>query len=319
MPAVELWIIYALAFGAVLLAVQSIYWFLSRTRQEKKAINRRLALGGRLGNPVEVLETLRRERGFGLASGAPMLAGLEQLVLQTGLRVDPVRLLVLVLALAAALFLVFSFVFGVGVVAMALAVVIAVAGAYLALRVVRRKRIARFGEQFPDALDVIVRGLRAGHPFRVALALVAREMPDPIGSEFGIMADEITFGLDLAPAVDNVVRRVGHEDLPFFAVAVGIQNQTGGNLAEILSRLSHLLRQRAKLRLKVRALTSEGRLSALSLSLAPFILFGVISLISPTYYGEVRNHPVILPVMVVGLLLLATGNFIMYRMVHFKV
>src|SRR5215204_1622803 len=284
MPAVELWIIYALAFGAALLGVQSIYWFLSRTRQEKKAINRRLALGGRLDNPVEVLETLRRERGFGLASGAPMLAGLEQLVLQTGLRVDPVRLLVLVLALAAALFLVFSFVFGVGVVAMALAVVIAVAGAYLALRVVRRKRIARFGEQFPDALDVIVRGLRAGHPFRVALALVAREMPDPIGSEFGIVADEITFGLEQHKSVDNLVARVGMDDLTFFATAVNIQSETGGNLAEVLARLSRLLRNRSKLRLKIRSLSSEGRLSALALSAMPFVLFFMISFLSPDYF-----------------------------------
>src|SRR5215207_396101 len=319
MRGVELWIIYALAFGAVLLGVQGLYWFFYRTRQEKRAINRRLVLGERLASPIEVLDTLRRERGLGLAGGTPILAGLEQLVLQTGLRVDPVRLLVLVFALAAVLFLGFGYVFGLGLIALALAVTVAPAGVYLWLQMVRRNRITRFGEQFPDALDVIGRGLRAGHPFRVALALVAREMPDPIGSEFGIIADEITFGLELTTAVDNVVRRVGHEDLPFFAVAVGIQNQTGGNLAEILSRLSVLMRQRAKLRLKVRALTSEGRLSALSLSLAPFILFGVISLISPTYYGEVRNHPVILPVMVVGLLLLATGNFIMYRMVHFKV
>jgi tight adherence protein B len=153
----------------------------------------------------------------------------------------------------------------------------------------------------------------------VALALVAREMPDPIGSEFGILADEVTFGLELTAAADNLVRRVGHEDLAFFAVAVNIQSQTGGNLAEILSRLSQMVRNRAKLRLKVRALTSEGRLSALVLSLAPFILFGIISLIHPAYFGDIRGHPIVVPALIVGLTLLTIGNVIMYRMVHFKV
>jgi len=316
---VELWIIYALAFGATLLGVQGLYWVFSRTQQEKKAINRRLALGEQLRTPAAVLETLRRERGFGTASGIQMFAGLEELVLQTGLRIEPVRLLLLVLAVAALLLLIFSYVLGFGISAFALALALTLAWVYLALQIVRRRRRARFGEQFPEALDVVVRGLRAGHPFRVALALVAREMPDPIGSEFGILADEVTFGLELTAAADNLVRRVGHEDLAFFAVAVNIQSQTGGNLAEILSRLSQMVRNRAKLRLKVRALTSEGRLSALVLSLAPFILFGIISLIHPAYFGDIRGHPIVVPALIVGLTLLTIGNVIMYRMVHFKV
>jgi tight adherence protein B len=319
MPGIQLWIIYGLAFGAVLLGVQGLHWFLSNTHQEKKAINRRLALGQQLGSPTEVLDTLRRERGLGLASGVRVLAGLEQLVLQTGLRIEPVTLLIVELALTVVLFLGFSYAVGAGVIAAALAVAIALAGTYLVLQLKRRKRIARFGEQFPDTLDIIVRGLRAGHPFRVALGLVAREMPDPIGSEFGIMADEISFGLDLTTAADNLVQRVGHEDLAFFAVAVNIQSQTGGNLAEILGRLSHLVRNRTKLRMKVRALTSEGRLSAIALSLAPFVLMGIITLIAPSYFGDVLNHPITLPAAGIGLLLLAIGQFIMYRMVHFRV
>jgi tight adherence protein B len=315
----QLLIIYTLAFGAVLLGVQGLFWFVSHRYKEKKAINRRLALGQQLVAPVEVLDTLRRERGLGLARGIGALAAFEQLFLQTGLRFDPQRLLMIVLGLTGALLIIFSYVLSFGIVAVTLAVTMALASIYLVLRLVRSKRISQFGEQFPDAVDVIVRGLRAGHPFRVALGLVAREMPDPVGSEFGILADEISFGLEIATAADNLVRRVGHEDLAFFAIAVNIQSETGGNLAEILSRLANLVRNRAKLRLKVRALTSEGRLSAVFLSLAPFILFAVVNLISPTYFGEVRNHPVILPALLFGLLLLGIGNFIMYRMVHFKV
>jgi tight adherence protein B len=170
----------------------------------------------------------------------------------------------------------------------------------------------------PDALDVIVRGLRAGHPFRVALALVAREMPDPVGSEFGIIADEIMFGLEQSVAVDNLAPRVGHSDLAFFSTAVNIQQQTGGNLAEILSRLSKMLRSRSKLRLKIRALSSEGRLSAIALSLTPFILFVIITLLSPDYFFSIKDHPIIVPAMMLGAFMLVVGNVLLYRMVNFK-
>lgn len=319
MPTNEPWIIYALAFGAVLLGVQGSFLFLSLRHREQKAINRRLALGQRLGSSTEVLETLRRERGLGLAGGVRALEGLEELVLQTGLRVDPLRLVFATLGLTVLYTIVFSFSFGTSILVVVLALIVAVATVYLVLQVLRRRRIERFGEQFPDALQVIVRGLRAGHPFRVAMSLVAREMPDPIGSEFGILVDEIGFGLDLNTAVDSVVRRVGHDDLAFFAVAVNIQSQTGGNLAEILSRLAGLMRNRAKLRLKVRALTSEGRLSAIFLSFAPFILFSVISLLSPSYFADIRHHPILVPAITVGLMMLGIGNVIMYRMVNFKV
>jgi tight adherence protein B len=315
----ELWLIGALAFGAVLLSIQGAYWYFSFTRREKKAINRRLALSQTLSTPGEVLDALRRERGLGGAAGIQFLAGLEKLVLQTGMRIELVRLAAILLALAAGLFALFSWTLGWLIVDLLLSSGLALFGVYVALHWVRQRRLLRFGEQLPDTIDVIVRGLRAGHPFRVALGLVAKEMPDPIGSEFGIFADEIAFGLDLSTAADNLVNRVGHDDLAFLAIAVNIQSQTGGNLAEILSRLARLIRSRAKMRLKIRALTSEGRLSAIFLSAAPFILFALISLISPRYFGDIRNHPIVIPATIVGFLLLGIGNFIMYRMVHFKV
>ena len=207
---------------------------------------------------------------------------------------------------------------GWNVLAAVLAVPLAAAFFYLFLQRARRRRIARFSEQLPDALDVIVRGLRAGHPFRVALALVAREMPDPVGSEFGIVADEIMFGLDQSVAVNNLGPRVGHSDLSFFSTAVNIQLHTGGNLGEILSRLSRMLRDRSKLRLKIRALSSEGRLSAIVLSLTPFILFAVVTLLSPDYFFSIKDHPITVPAMILGLVMLAIGNIMLYRMVNFK-
>jgi tight adherence protein B len=318
MIASELWLIYALIFGAVLLAVQAVYWAFFRERGERKKINRRLALTAELSNPSEVLETLRKERGVAVLDHIPSLQNLKQLIVQSGVRFTA-KVLFFWFAVPAVLFyFLMSTALGLNFLAVVLAVPMAVASFYLFLQRARRRRIARFGEQLPDALDVISRGLRAGHPFRTALALVAREMPDPVGSEFGIVADEIMFGLEQSVAVDNLAPRVGHSDLSYFSTAVNIQQQTGGNLAEVLSRLSMMLRSRLKLRLKIRALSSEGRLSAIALSLTPFILFAIVTLLSPDYFLSIKDHPITIPAIIVGLLMLVAGIVMLYRMVNFK-
>jgi len=314
----ELWIIYALVFGAVLLAVQGLYLLLFKARQEKTAINRRLALTTQLNNPNEVLEVLRRERGVQLLAGTPAFQKLNDLIIQSGVRLSALSFALLFTALGLFYAVLLGFVTGSALLAFALGIPASVGSVYLYLRITQRRRIAAFGEQFPDALDVMVRGLKAGHPFRVALGLVAREMPDPVGSEFGIVTDEVMFGLEQFAAIDGLSRRVGHPDLLFFATAVNVQQQTGGNLAEILTRLSRLLRGRSKLRLKIRALSAEGRASAVALSLAPFVLFGIITLISPDYFGSVRHHPLIPIAAGFGLFLMLIGNIVMYRMVNFK-
>jgi tight adherence protein B len=237
---------------------------------------------------------------------------------QTGLRLDRSVLLLWIAAIAAVSFLVWALLLGAGLTSAAAAIVSTLGLVVLFLETVRQRRIARFTELLPDAIDVIIRGLRVGYPLPVALDLAAREMPDPIGSEFGMTSDEITFGQDMRTAIENLYRRVGHEDLLFFVVAINVQNQTGGNLAEVLSRLSRLLRNRSKLRLKIRALSAEGRASAVVLSLMPFILFGGIGLISPGYFGEIRNDPIVMPALIYGAISLLLGNIVMYRMVHFR-
>ena len=157
----------------------------------------------------------------------------------------------------------------------------------------RRRRQKAFGAQFPDALDIIVRSLRAGHPVPIAISMVAREMPDPIGSEFGIVADEITYGADLESGMRNLYFRVGQDDLPLFVTAVAIQGTTGGNLGEILQNLSTVIRQRFKMRRKIRALAAEARASALILSSLPIGIFVVIQIVTPDFYASVwdeRHH-----------------------------
>ena len=313
----ELGIITAVVFVAVALAVEAVYWLVSHSWSTNKSISRRLALGRELTSRAAVLNALREERSF-FAGKHPLLRRLNDRLAQTGLRVDRHLLLVWLTALFVVSFLIWSFIFGVGMVSAAAAVVSTLCLAVLVLEMVRQKRIARFSELLPDAIDVVIRGIRVGYPLPLALELAGREMPDPIGTEFGLTSDEIAFGQDVRTAVENLYSRVGDEDLLFFVVAINVQNQTGGNLAEVLSRLSRLLRNRLKLRLKIRALSAEGRVSAVVLSLMPFILFAGIGLISPSYFGEIRNDPLVMPALIYGGLSLLVGNIVMYRMVHFK-
>ena len=159
------------------------------------------------------------------------------------------------------------------------------------LRFLRGRRQKAFGAQFPDALDMIVRSLRAGHPTPIALTMVAREMQDPIGSEFGIVVDEITYGADLETALRNLYVRIGQDDLPLFVTAVAIQGSTGGNLGEILENLSDVIRQRFKMRRKIRALAAEGRASAMILSSLPIAMFLIIQIVAPDFYASVWDIP----------------------------
>jgi tight adherence protein B len=316
----ELLIIYVVIFCAVLLAVQGLYWFFSERQHARGAVNRRLALAKAGTSSKEVFEALRRERGL-VGLDNQHFSQLNDLIIQTGLRLDEKMLVFAAFALGMVFFVLFGVGLGFGVLTFLLSAIFSGLSIMMFLSIVRRRRIAKFSEQLPDAIDVIVRGVKSGYPFTIALALVAKEMSDPIGTEFGMTSDEISFGSEIGTALDGLYHRVGHEDLLYLTMSIKIQNQTGGNLAEILSRLARLLRERAMLRLKVRSLSAEGRLSAVFLSVMPFALFGVVCLLRPDYYfnDAVRNSPVAFASLIIGLIFLAVGNVILYRMVHFKV
>ena len=314
----ELWIIFVVIFCAAVLAVQGAYWIFVEGRKDTRAINRRLILSTQGVNSQQVLEVLKRERGFtGFENNH--LGSWNDFLTQTGMRLDGNLIVISALSLSALYFVGFGLVVGYGLVAFLVAPAIAFLSLLIFFGAARRKRIRQLSEQLPDAIDVIVRGIKSGYPFIVALGLVAKEMPDPIGTEFGMTSDEINFGLGINAALDNLYRRVGLEDLLFFTMATKIQSETGGSLAEVLSRLARLLRHRAKLRLKVRSITAEGRLSALFLSAMPFLVIAIVTLVSPGYYGEIFDHPLLMPAAMIGLFMLAVGNVIMYRMVNFKV
>jgi tight adherence protein B len=286
----------------------------------RKNINRRLKVMDDKPDRESVLVQLRRERGL-TASGDYRLplVNINRLVLQSGLTIGFSKLVLFdVIGVA----MVFA-----GMVTLEGNILHAALGAlfagvvlpFLALRSLRGRRQKKFSAQFPDAIDVITRSLRAGHPTPVAISMVAREMPDPVGGEFGLVVDEITYGSDLEGAMRNLFYRVGTDDLPLFVTAVAIQGSTGGNLGEILENLSRVIRERFKMRRKIRALAAEGRASALILSSLPVGMFLMVQMMVPNFYGSVWNEELTKIVLALAAGWMGIGNVIMYRMVNFRI
>ena len=316
----QVYLFYLLVGASAAMFAEGAWLLLHGQSSYRKNINRRLQVMDDRPDRESVLLQLRRERGLtGSGEYRLPLVNLNQLVLQSGLMLGFGRLMV---------FVIFGMLmsFG-GLLLFDGSFAHAILGALLSgtllpffvLKLLRWRRQRKFSAQFPDAIDIIVRSLRAGHPVPIAITMVAREMPDPAGSEFGIVADEITYGADLETAMRNLFFRVGTDDLPLFVTAVAIQGSTGGNLGEILENLSAVIRQRFKMRRKIRALAAEGRASALILSALPICIFGAIQLSTPDFYASVWNDSLTKVVLAIAGLWMGVGNIIMFRMVNFRV
>jgi tight adherence protein B len=314
------YLIYLLVAASAGLFVEGVYLLFFSGGSYRKNVNRRLKLLKNQPDRENILVQLRRERGLSNTGGYSIaLESLNRLVLQSGLTIGVAKLLMIVAFATVASFAIGMVVRGNLTDALLIALFFGIALPYLVVRFLRSRRQKAFGAQFPDALDMIVRSLRAGHPTPIALTMVAREMQDPIGSEFGIVVDEITYGADLETALRNLNVRIGQDDLPLFVTAVAIQGSTGGNLGEILENLSGVIRQRFKMRRKIRALAAEGRASALILSSLPIVMFLIIQIVSPNFYASVWDIPLTKQALIAAGCWMGIGNLIMYRLVNFKI
>ncbi|MCI5073906.1 type II secretion system F family protein [Oricola sp.] len=316
---VTIYIVYAFAAGAGIMFAEAAYVLLSSGAETRKAVNRRMRLQQHNVNQKEVLVQLRKERGLdGEGARFSPLAALRALRIQSGMVMPLTTFLVITSLIALAIglgggFFINRMQYGI-MVGVALIPVVPV----MLLRWLRKKRHKRFGLQLPEALDLITRGLKAGHPVPVAVSMVSREMPDPIGTEFGIVTDEITYGSDMVSALRNLYERVGHEDLPLFVTAVSIQSTTGGNLREILEGLSGVIRERGKLRRKVKAISVEGRMSAYILTAVPVLLVLAVMVLMPSYYREVAGEGLTWYLAGGSFGWLVLGNAIMFKMANFR-
>ena len=311
---------YAFAGLSAVLVAEAVYLLFHNTRGYRDRVNRRLQIAGQEGDREKVLVQLRRERGLS-ADGDHLLplASFNRLVLQSGVTVTPARIAPRLIGVALVAFVVIQFVRGDWIEALAGTALVVALLPFAVLLYLRKRRRNKFGEQFPEAIDVIVRSLRAGHPVPVAIGMVARELPDPVGSEFGIVADEVTYGSDLETAMRGMHDRVGQEDMPLFVTSVAIQATTGGNLSQILENLSKVIRERFKMRRKIKGLSAEGRAGALILTLTPFIVFTLVNTISPTFYGDVWHVPAVRYGLGMAVAWMFLGNLIMRRMINFKI
>ncbi|MFC5510977.1 type II secretion system F family protein [Massilia jejuensis] len=285
-------------FAAVILLIEGVYlWWSSTHGKAAQRIARRLqVMSGGIGRSGERISILKQRR-FSAHDGVDHLLHrisplqqLDALLVQAGSKLTVERFLGCSLA---------AFVFALMASALlplpsALRIVLAlpVLGLpYFLIRRARTRRLHRIEHQLPDAADFIARALRAGHSFTNVLQIVGNELPEPLSSEFRVAREEINYGVPMGEALHNMAERIPLTDLRYLIIAVLIQRESGGNLAEILGNIGTIIRSRLKLVAQVRVLSAEGRMSAWILSLLPFVVMLALTVLNPEYVSLLWTDP----------------------------
>jgi tight adherence protein B len=309
-------IIYILIFIAVLVLVEGLYLTVfGKSISLNNRVSRRLQLLEKNSNREQVLEQLRKEMSQHLKSkGIPLYSILAEKAQKANIAFSP-KALIGVMALVS----VFAFLaLTVGTAAAPavralLAVGMGVGGVYVWVNKKAKKRMGLMEEQLPDAVELMVRSLRVGHPFSAAIQIVSKEIADPLGTEFGIIADEAAYGAVVAESLSNFAERMDSQDLRFLAVAVNIQQTSGGNLAEILDGLAKVIRARFKLFRRVAAITAEAKWSGMFLSCFPIVALVMINILKPDYYDDVRETAAFIPAA------LGVATFLIINVLYMKI
>jgi tight adherence protein B len=182
-----------------------------------------------------------------------------------------------------------------------------------------KRRIDKFNSNFPDAIELMVRGLRSGLPISETMLIVAAEIPGPVGVEFRQVADKMKIGRTMEAALQETADRLGTAEFQFFVITLAIQRETGGNLAETLSNLADVLRKRAQMKLKIRAMSSESKASAYIVGALPFVVFALVWMVNPTYMSGFFVDQRLIAAGIGGLVWMSIGVFIMAKMVNFEI
>jgi tight adherence protein B len=308
-----------LIFAAVFTACQAAYG-LVKVGGAKRAVNRRLALAESGLAIGDIVGELRKQRGLRQNGehklGWPWLA---DLLVRSGVAYQPRNWAIIIASMSAIAAMAVFMLSRNPLFALGAALVAAIVPPFAYLTFMAARRAKALSNQLPDALEVIVRSLEAGHPVPTAISLVGREMLDPIGSEFGMAADEIAYGATLETAIGHIAARCRHIDIDLFAATIRLQDRSGGNLTGLLRMNAHTVRERRKLRLKIAAASAEGKMSAYILTAAPFCVLGILQLLQPHFYGDVI-HEKATQYGLAGLgVWMFLGNLVMKKMINMKI
>jgi len=316
------YLIYALVFLSILFVIEGAYMLNRSSNSREIAVNRRMKIA-KTAEDNTLSPSLFRKQVLGgsvtrfLFSALP---DLEHAFWAANLKITPAR----ALAYAVMAFIGVMLLFQTTALLPPL-LELAVAGLacfgipMLLLNIAVGNQRKKFNEQLPDALNLVTRGLQAGHPVQVAFGLVAKEMPDPIGSEFGNAIDEMNFGRDRATALRAISKRFPNPEFMFFIAAVEMQRESGGNLVTILDNLVAVIRERSNLKKKAFAVSAEGRLTAVIVGSLPYFLLGFLLATNPDFILGSVEEPLFWPLMTGAWCLWLLGMIIIWRMVNIKV
>lgn len=331
-PLIVRLLILVAVFASVFLFSQIVISGTLNRRAELRAVNKRLSLMRSGRNADEVISILRSHAPARLSENAGPVEKayfrFQKMIRIAGLTANPPTVLLFMVGGTVALaFILLFFVWNspfpvtIGVIELVigLAIAIAIGVPLLAMSRLAQRRRRRMEEQFPLALEIFTRALRAGHPIAAALDLVTKEIEDPLGSEFGLVSDEVAYGAELNDALLDLAERWELDDIRMFVISLSVQNETGGNLAEVLENLTKVIRDRAALYMKVRALSSEGRMSGWMLTVLPVLTFISVFLVSPQFYLNVAGDPLFTFGFTGLIVLYFIGVFIIRRMIDLEV
>jgi tight adherence protein B len=315
-------LIYVMIFVAVVVIVNGIYLIVfGKSISLNSRVSRRLTLLEKNANREQVLEQLRKEMNQHLnARNIPLYSMLAKKAQRANIAFSPQALIGIMALVSGIAFMLLSvFTAAEFSLRLVLGVVMGVGGVFFWVNRTAKQRMNLLEEQLPDSIELMVRSLRVGHPFSTAIGIVAKEIPDPLGSEFGVISDEAAYGRDVSESLKAFAERMDSQDLRFLAVAVSIQQQSGGNLAEILEGLSKVVRARFKLFRRVRAITAEAKWSGMFLSGFPIVALVMINVVQPDYYDEVKGTSAYIPAALFVVTFLIINIIYMKVMTNIKV
>jgi len=315
-------LIYGLIFVGVLVLVEGLYLVsFGKSISLNSKVNRRLDMLDKGTGREQVLEQLRKEmRQHMKSQSIPLYSLIAEKAQKAAIAFTPRQIVMIMGGLSALAYVGLS----VGTAATpeiraVASVGIGIGAVYFWINHKAKKRMSLIEEQLPDAIELMVRSLRVGHPFSSAIQIVAKEVDDPLATEFGIIADEAAYGRDVSEALKEMAERLDMQDLRFLAVAVTIQQQSGGNLAEVLAGLAKVIRARFRLFRRVKAITAEAQWSGKFLSAFPLLCLIAILVKDPGYYDEVIDHPYFIPACFVVGILLGANLIVMRALTNIKV